>query len=50
MTMRGGGGYLMWCQRVLPASEPEVTNNIEVRQEEEGESSNDITKKQKLTV
>lgn len=22
MTMRGGGGYLMWCHRVLPAPEP----------------------------
>lgn len=22
MTMRGGGGYLMWCHRVIPAPEP----------------------------
>ncbi|QLG72537.1 hypothetical protein HG535_0D02450 [Zygotorulaspora mrakii] len=30
MTMRGGGGYLMWCHRVIPAPDPptnlETTN------------------------
>ncbi|CAG97941.1 tRNA 1-methyladenosine methyltransferase subunit GCD10 [Kluyveromyces lactis] len=24
MTMKGGGGYLMWCHRVLPAAEPKL--------------------------
>ncbi|EJS41954.1 gcd10p [Saccharomyces arboricola H-6] len=31
MTMKGGGGYLMWCHRVIPAPEPasETTAEIE---------------------
>ncbi|CAB4252544.1 similar to Saccharomyces cerevisiae YNL062C GCD10 Subunit of tRNA (1-methyladenosine) methyltransferase with Gcd14p [Maudiozyma barnettii] len=24
MTMKGGGGYLMWCHKVIPAPEPEM--------------------------
>lgn len=24
MTMRGGGGYLLWCHKVIPADEPEL--------------------------
>ena len=26
MTMKGGGGYLMWCHRVIPAPEPVSEN------------------------
>ena len=22
--MRGGGGYLLWCHKVIPADEPEL--------------------------
>ena len=31
MTMKGGGGYLMWCHKVIPAPEPvsEVTAEVE---------------------
>ena len=42
MTMRGGGGYLMWCQRVIPASDPAVTESIDATEEFE------TVKKQKI--
>lgn len=39
MTMRGGGGYLMWCHRVIPAPEPPLL--------EKREENADSIKKQK---
>ncbi|CCD24417.1 tRNA 1-methyladenosine methyltransferase subunit GCD10 NDAI_0D01040 [Naumovozyma dairenensis CBS 421] len=30
MTMKGGGGYLLWCHRVIPASEPLTIQNPDV--------------------
>lgn len=37
MTMKGGGGYLMWCHRVIPAPEPEF--NPEVNSSKRGEDA-----------
>lgn len=44
MTMKGGGGYLMWCHRVIPAIEPKMNPETQVKEnsdtavvEEEGE-------------
>lgn len=42
MTMRGGGGYLLWCHRVIPAPEPEIEEPTDVHADEQEE------KKQKL--
>ena len=46
MTMKGGGGYLMWCHRVIPAPEPALETVTEV------ESSDTViehdAKKQKI--
>ncbi|CDO95493.1 unnamed protein product [Kluyveromyces dobzhanskii CBS 2104] len=46
MTMKGGGGYLMWCHRVIPAAEPKLNEMLSeqtiseiVEQEETRESS-----------
>lgn len=41
MTMRGGGGYILWCHRVIPAPEPEIDDEEETK---EGQES----KKQKI--
>ncbi|KAL3230113.1 hypothetical protein RNJ44_01476 [Nakaseomyces bracarensis] len=39
MTMRGGGGYILWCHRVIPAPEPEI---------DEEEVNDQENKKQKI--
>lgn len=35
MTMRGGGGYLMWCHKVIPADEPNIQQSGENQENEE---------------
>ncbi|SCU94292.1 LAFA_0F20978g1_1 [Lachancea sp. 'fantastica'] len=45
MTMRGGGGYLMWCHRVLPVDPSEVKSLMPVPV---GDSVTTETKKQKI--
>lgn len=45
MTMRGGGGYLMWCHRVIPAPDPPQREQEKSHVDDEGDES---VKKQKI--
>lgn len=47
MTMRGGGGYLLWCHKVIPSEVPEEEEEEEEQNKEE-ENTEATTKKQKV--
>ncbi|KOG97095.1 tRNA 1-methyladenosine methyltransferase subunit GCD10 [Saccharomyces eubayanus] len=47
MTMKGGGGYLMWCHKVIPAPEPISEATVEVESTSAAIGEHDA-KKQKV--
>ncbi|KAG0667857.1 tRNA (adenine(58)-N(1))-methyltransferase non-catalytic subunit trm6 [Maudiozyma exigua] len=38
MTMKGGGGYLLWCHKVIPAPEPELIPTESVPNNDKGDT------------